>query len=345
VVDVDALRARIGDRTIIASVSGGKDSAAMRLHLREIGIPDAQIRNVAMDTDWEWDGWREYVEGQLSSVIGPVEIIRGKRGFADLVRHKQMFPSRIMRFCTQELKVYPMQRYIRALVDGDVVCENCGGEGLVDGQTWGNLVECPVCRRTGRLPAIDVINAVGIRRAESKARSEMPEWEFSDGFDCEVWRPLILWTEQDVIDIHQRHGLPPNPLYLKGARRVGCWPCIMSSKEEIKLIARIDPKRIDTIRALEAEVNAASDTRSFEKGKPIEAGRHLFQLRVPSGMNYRASIDEVVKWSRTLRGGKVEDRRIDLLESAGINDGCMRWGLCETAEDAAPPDGARGSGT
>lgn len=37
---------KIAGRRIVASVSGGKDSTAARLHLREIGIPDEQIDNV-----------------------------------------------------------------------------------------------------------------------------------------------------------------------------------------------------------------------------------------------------------------------------------------------------------
>ncbi len=342
---IKALRERIGDRKIIASVSGGKDSAAARLYMRELGIPDEQVRNVAMDTGWEWSGWREYVDGPLSTVIGPVEIISAPRQFADLVRHKQMFPSRIMRFCTQELKVYPMQRFIRALVAGEAKCETCDGDGTVEGSLNRYRDECPTCHFSGQQPPVDVLNVVGIRRLESRARSLMTEWEWSDGFDCEVWRPIFDWTEGDVIAIHHRHGLTPNPLYLKGAKRVGCWPCIYASKDEIKLVAKIDPDRIDEIRDLEAEINAASDARAIEKDRDIEAGRHLFQLRVPSGMNYRASIDEVVKWSRTLRGGKVEDKRLSLFDSMGINDGCMRWGLCETAapdEDVSTPPATEG---
>lgn len=41
-------------------------------------------------------------------------------------------------------------------------------------------------------------------------------------FDCEVWRPLLTWSYDDVIEIHQAFGIKPNPLYLKGAERVGC---------------------------------------------------------------------------------------------------------------------------
>lgn len=64
----------------------------------------------------------------------------------------------------------------------------------------------------------------------------MPEWERSSTFDCEVWRPILSWTEQQVVDIHRRHGLPPHPLYLLGAERVGCWPCIYVRKAEMCLI-------------------------------------------------------------------------------------------------------------
>jgi hypothetical protein len=45
-------------------------------------------------------------------------------------------------------------------------------------------------------------------------------------------------------------------------------------------------------------------------------------------------IDRVVEWSRTKFGGREQDRQVDLLAFGGINDGCMRWGMCETS----PPD-------
>jgi hypothetical protein len=38
-----------------------------------------------------------------------------------------------------------------------------------------------------------------------------------------------------------------------------------------------------------------------------------------------------VAWSRTLHGGRVEDRQIELFVQA--DEGCMRWGLCETGGD------------
>lgn len=182
------LKEKLAGRRIIASISGGKDSAAMSLHLRELGL---EHERVFMDTGWEHPATYEYLRGPLTKCLGPITEIRGPQTFEQLVDHKGLFPSRVMRFCTEELKVKPMQSYLRKQQDVD-----------------------------------EIVNAVGIRRAESKARSAMAEWEWSDGFDCEVWRPLVVWTSEDVLAIHGRHGLEPNPLYAMGATRVGCWPCI-----------------------------------------------------------------------------------------------------------------------
>ena len=45
------------------------------------------------------------------------------------------------------------------------------------------------------------------------------------------------WTLKDVVAIHQRHGLNLNPLYGMGFERVGCLPCINSSKNDIRITA------------------------------------------------------------------------------------------------------------
>jgi len=294
--------AKIAGRRVVASISGGKDSAAMALFLRELEI-EADL--VFCDTGWEHDKTYEYLRGELTNHLGPIAEIRGDLLMPDLVRKKGMFPSRTRRFCTEQLKVFPLQRYIKAKQD-----------------------------EIG-----DVVNAVGIRAAESRARSKMPEWEWNDGFDCEVWRPLIRWTEQDVIEIHRRHGLRPNPLYLEGARRVGCWPCIFAAKAEIRHIATVDPQRIDQIRELEAEVQASAKARYDAKGESFESlgfNRPTFfqamgSLRTEGGKEGRCvPIDDVIAWSKTSHGGK----QVELFQAGDTEAGCMRWGLCETN----PPD-------
>lgn len=288
------LAERLNGRTVVASISGGKDSGAMSLWLHEQGI---EHRRVFMDTGWEHPTTYEYLRGELAQKIGPIVELKPKLQMVDLIYKKAMFPSRVRRFCTQELKVFPMRDYLGKMMDG--------GE--------------------------EAINTVGIRAAESEARSKMPEWEFSDTFDCDVWRPLIRWSEQDVIDIHQRHGLRPNPLYLQGAARVGCWPCIFSRKSEIRYVAENDPTRIDMMRAMEAYVARAAAARYAAKGETFESlgygAPSWFQSRFKSEGGKPWPIDRVVEWSKTSRGGKEFEPFID-----PSMDGCMRWGLCEAAD-------------
>lgn len=293
----DDLKSKLAGRRVVASISGGKDSAALSLWLTEQGIEHDRI---FLDTGWENDLTYSYLRGPLTAQIGPILELRSSLLMEDLIRKKGMFPSRVRRFCTQELKVKPMQEYLKARIDaGD-----------------------------------DVINAVGIRAAESEARSRMPEWEWQDGFDCEVWRPLLRWSEQDVIEIHRRHGLSPNPLYLLGASRVGCWPCIYARKSEIRFIADKDPARIVRLKVLEEDVAKKAVARAQARGTTLAYSPTWFQnptSRVGAD-GHRAGdcwpIDKVVEWSRTIRGGAEEDKQELLF--AGMNDGCMRWGLCET---------------
>ena len=280
--------AQVAGRRVVASLSGGKDSAAMSLWLTEQGI---EHDRVFCDTGWEAQETYDHLS-YLETRLGPITRLRGEWQMEELVVHKGMFPQRTRRFCTEELKVKPILAHLNARV--------AAGE--------------------------DVISAVGIRAGESRARAQMTEWEWSKGFDCEVWRPLIRWTESEVVDIHRRHGLRPNPLYLAGATRVGCFPCIFSRKSEIRFIADQHPEQIIRIRKLEDRVQAAAFARQEARG---EGGLYnpptFFPAPIRNGDGKRPGmpIDEVVAWSRTSHGGK----QIELFADAA--DGCMRWGLCE----------------
>jgi 3'-phosphoadenosine 5'-phosphosulfate sulfotransferase (PAPS reductase)/FAD synthetase len=301
----DEDRGKLDGKTIVASVSGGKDSAAMSLWLTEHGL---EHRRVWANTQWEAQVTEDYIRGPLTAKLGPIDEVAGPRGFEELAIHKGMFPSRLKRFCTTELKVKPIQRYMAAIDD-------------------------------------DLVNAVGIRADESAARAKMTRWEWNESFDCWVWRPMLEWTMDDVVAIHKRHGLLPNPLYLQGASRVGCWPCINARKSEITLVAETDPARVDRIRALEQRVGdeayARAERRADEGKEPFVFRNrptmfHSHGRQMPNAGNDDKStwvpdvpIDDIVKWARTSRGGR--QYQLDLGDKD--DDGCMRWGLCESAEE------------
>jgi 3'-phosphoadenosine 5'-phosphosulfate sulfotransferase (PAPS reductase)/FAD synthetase len=269
------------NKQIIVSVSGGKDSTAMCLNLFEQGYSKNDFQRVFANTGWENLETYQYLN-ELEKTIGPItriqsnikvkdedqsflEEIENEIGASQMVRailYNGIFPSGLAKYCTRQLKLEPFKKFFDLIDD-------------------------------------DYVNVVGIRREESHNRSKMDEWEFRIEFDCWTHRPLIDWTEKDVIDIHHRFNLRPNNLYLNGSHRVGCYPCIYATKSEIKLIS---PERINLIRKLESYL-------SEKKNKRVSFFKNGF-------------IDEIVTWSNTTRGGK----QFELFSSDKPT--CQKWGMC-----------------
>ena len=126
--------------------------------------------------------------------------------------------------------------------------------------------------------------------------------------------------------IHHRHRVPVNPLYQFGHDRVGCYPCVMGNKDDIRLVADNAPERIAEIRALETATQAERARRNGET-----PGRYAFTeatfFRTMVRDRQTMPIDEAVAWARTDRGG----RQLPMFPPVP-DGGCFRWGLCEAPE-------------
>lgn len=296
----------VADCDVIASVSGGKDSSALALSLREADVP---FRMVFADTGWEAPETYAHLD-TLRRLIGPIDVVKPKRDMRDSIKHRAGFPARMQRWCTQELKIMPLRAYHDEHED-----------------------------RTGR----ETVCAMGVRAEESASRSKMAVFDDEPARDSEgergwggyVWRPILDWTVADVIEIHRRHGVPMNPLYHAGFDRVGCYPCIFSRKEEIRLLAMRSPERIDEIDGME---RAVTDDRALRNAEHRAAGNDEDRYKHPQGTFFQGragvgasdgyvKIRDVVSWAMTDKGG----RQFPILQDPP-RGGCMRWGLCE-----APP--------
>lgn len=342
-------RERIGDRDVVVSVSGGKDSAAASLHLADLGIPHLRVY---MDTGWEWRGHYEYLDlleerlGPIIRLRQPVPVLEGYEAevaeleaiigvespMVRLCVWKGCFPGQASRWCTGALKTIPFARWA---VDRD-----------------------------------EMVNVVGIRREESTQRANALEWEEMGAVETsragavarlpdeptrwdlshvEQWRPLVDWTVGDVVACLERHRLPMHPLYRLGAERVGCWPCIFAAnKAGLRHFADIDPERIEVLRRLEAVVERRWRERIEARGDEADRPPTWFQARDPVAIaewmrehpddgngprrHLCLPIDRALEWANTAHGG----RQALLFAPPHRDWACSRYGFCDIGPGPKP---------
>ena len=312
---ISLLPDELKDRPLVLSMSGGKDSVATLLAMREAGLPDPVI--VCADTGWEaleWYKWMQrlpvllgasvrmvshVVEGLTADEMAAAEEIEAALGISPsamvrLMLQRALFPSRFMRFCTDELKAKAMQEWLEE-------------QGMDD-----------------------AVRVTGVRAEESRARAAYPPVEWMRSAKQWHWRPILRWKLADVLAIHQRHGIPLCPLYGRGVSRVGCWPCIpASNKAELRILVETDARRARAIELLEGHVQRL---KRLKHGEAV-AEWQMFPVQVPGTGRQSSSWAETVQWARTTRGGREADLQLGLWSRQEMSLPCRRMGMCDVGDD------------
>lgn len=324
----------------LVSMSGGKDSTATAILALELH-GHAACRFVFADTGNEHEQTVEYALDYLPRTLGiQVEVVRadfsdefatkranlariaagepesaiyGKRQFKyhwtpeaaaealtllhptgnpylDLCLVRGGFPSRKRQFCTEYLKTKPLTELALGIIE----------QGHAVWSWQGVRIDESDSRRTrhqGTGACVGSFEVVG-----------------GGLFNH---RPILRWTAADVFEAHALWGIKPNPLYTQGMTRVGCMPCINCSKDELREIARRFPEHIERIAAWERLVSRVTRPRS-----PVS----FFHIGTQGHSGQASTIEAVVEWSKTTRGG----RQYDLLAPHEDVPVCSSsYGLCE----------------
>ncbi|MDD3437478.1 MAG: phosphoadenosine phosphosulfate reductase family protein [Candidatus Gastranaerophilales bacterium] len=249
----------------LVSVSGGKDST-VTMHYMLNKYPRNQLKFIFADTGWENPLTYKYID-YLDKTY-KLDLIRvSSEKFKDmetLCVSKKMFPNRVNKFCTNELKIIPILNKINEF----------------------------------KLLGFKVISVVGVRKEESEKRKGEGLWKtnfthhanfisfrslknikksksvknfYSNENAVTIYQPIVNWTTQEVYDYSKKNNIELNPLYKMGCSRVGCYPCINSSKNEIGMLSF---EAVQKVKALENKVskvttNSKNATFFYSKGKPI----------------------------------------------------------------------------
>lgn len=192
--------------------SGGKDSQAMFDYVKCM-VPANQIVVVhAVLPEVEWDGVTEHIEATISDT--PIYYCQSRRTLLQMIAERGMFPSPKNRQCTSDLKRGPIERTIRKI-----------------SKETGNKL---------------IVNCMGMRAQESSSRAKLTTLKFSAsnskaGREWYDWLSIHDWKVEEVFARIATANQKPHWAYKAGMSRLSCCFCIMASKSDLTLAAKLNP--------------------------------------------------------------------------------------------------------
>lgn len=214
----------------VVNHSGGKDSQAMLIKVREM-VPEENLLIVhARLPGVEWDGVVEHVHRYAGSI--PVVVCEANKSLLGMVEERGMWPSPQYRQCTSDLKRGPIEKAIRHY--------------LKDHPEHGGLV----------------VNCVGLRAEESSNRAKAVAWKHSArnskaGREWYEWLPIHDMLVDEVFQSISDAGERWHWAYDNGMSRLSCCFCIMSSKSDLKVAAKLNPGLFEQYVNLEKKIGHA----------------------------------------------------------------------------------------
>jgi 3'-phosphoadenosine 5'-phosphosulfate sulfotransferase (PAPS reductase)/FAD synthetase len=227
---------------VLLNSSGGKDSQAMLDVVvgaaRAAGVLDRLVVVHADLGEAEWAGTADLAREHAAFYGLRFEIVARRRGgrvetILERVAERGMWPDAARRWCTSDHKRGPIRTLITRLV----------AELLAAGVVAGRPVR--------------VLNVLGFRAQESRARRDRPRYGFDNSASngrrhVDTWYPIHGWLEAQVWARIAQAGTRPHPAYAAGMSRLSCRFCVLASRADLICSARLNPELADRYAAVEA---------------------------------------------------------------------------------------------
>lgn len=216
----------------ILGLSGGRDSAALAVYIRET-CPELPIEYFFTDTGKELPEVYEFLD-RLEGFLGrPIARLNPDRDFDFWLREYNHFlPSPRTRWCTRQLKLRPLEHWLRGDLDA------------------GTVVHSYVAIRSDE-PARE-----GYQASHANMKVHLPFREA--GID-----------RQGVIDILGSSGVG-EPEYYKWRSRSGCTFCFFQQKIEWVRLMREHPDAFDDAKSYEKSAQEHGSPFSWSQGETLD---------------------------------------------------------------------------
>jgi phosphoadenosine phosphosulfate reductase len=239
------------DESYYLCYSGGKDSDCIRILAELAGVKHDIVHN---HTTVDAPETVRYIRSIPNVIIEYPKITMWK-----LIEKKKFPPTRLIRYCCQELKERGGQGRIKVTgvrwAESNSRKEN-GGFVKIIGKpktmqkaAEESGVDFSINRKWGLILNND--NAESRRFVEQCYRTTST-----------MVNPIVDWTDEDVWQFLTHYGCKSNPLYQCGDSRIGCIGCPMQGGKGMKIdFARYPKYRQNYVKAFDRMLQARRDAR------------------------------------------------------------------------------------
>ncbi|MCQ4139208.1 phosphoadenosine phosphosulfate reductase family protein [Chryseobacterium sp. EO14] len=266
---------------VITPISGGKDSQAATLWaVEKFGLKS--LIGVFCDVKWEADETYLHIDYFTNKLGIKFKVLKSKKydGMVDLAVKRGRFPSATARFCTEELKIFPMIDFILTLKDHIIVVD-----GIRADESSKRSKMQPECRyfkyyfepyqnnsmiveQFSENPPVTHKQKSKLKKAQERLLlgKEDPKFytyrkedvfKWCEKYDDSLIRPVFNKTGDEVIYYSLNRGYEINPRYKRGHKRVGCDPCIFEDIPSLKITVIESPAVVDKVIYAEEKANSS----------------------------------------------------------------------------------------